>query len=193
MPDQESEADVPVLALPLSHWATSGKFLLPVLWLLSLSPEAPHGTDVCDFHNENLLSITGWRDPQASERLFPFPSTPALKGVGRGPQTLAHEAIICLPGDSGGTLYLRPGSCFRLMGGGLSGEGVPLPPSTQEMTSRFLTLGNPGFFRPSWFPSGWWAGSDSPLLQVFGSCLIPLPLSLLSHICLLVSESRESR
>lgn len=50
MPDQESEADVPVLALPLSHWATSGKFLLPVLWLLSLSPEAPHGTDVCDFH-----------------------------------------------------------------------------------------------------------------------------------------------
>lgn len=48
--DQESEAYIPVLALPLNHWATSGKFLLPVLWFLSLSPEALHGTDVCDFH-----------------------------------------------------------------------------------------------------------------------------------------------
>lgn len=79
------------------------------------------------------------------------------------------------------------------MGGSLSGEGVPLPPSTQEMTSGFLTLGNPGFFRPSWFPSGRWAGSDAPLLQFFGSCLIPFPPYLFSLICLLVSESWESR
>lgn len=48
--DHESEACVPVLALPLTHWATSGKFLLPVLWFLSLSPEASHGVDICDFH-----------------------------------------------------------------------------------------------------------------------------------------------
>lgn len=40
---------------------------------------------------------------------------------------------------------------------GLSGEGVPLPPGTQEMTSGFLTRGNPGSFRSSWFPSRRWA------------------------------------
>lgn len=45
------------------------------------------------------------------------------------------------------------------MGVGLSGERGAPSPSTQEMTSGFLTPGNPGSFRPSWFPSGLWACS----------------------------------
>ncbi|XP_029400101.1 RAS guanyl-releasing protein 2 isoform X2 [Mus pahari] len=40
------------------------------------------------------------------------------------------------------------------MGVGLSGERGAPSPNTQEMTSGFLTLGNPGSFRSSWFPSG---------------------------------------
>ena len=88
------------------------------------------------------------------DEMCPFLIMPGLKGGTGSPDSDTQRNSICGPGGSGGTGYLRPGSCFRLMGGGLSGEGVPLSPSTQEMTSGFLTPGNPGFFRPSWFPSG---------------------------------------
>ena len=44
------EASVPVLALPLTHWETLGKFLTPIPWFPSLNPEAPHSSPETSIH-----------------------------------------------------------------------------------------------------------------------------------------------
>lgn len=91
------------------------------------------------------------------EKMFPSPAC-RVEGRDAGPRLLTH-GVHYLPPPAPRPLGIRRNSLspawelFPADAGGLSGEGVPLPPSTQEMTSGFLTLGNPGSFRPSWFPS----------------------------------------
>lgn len=59
------------------------------------------------------------------EKMFPFPSMPALKGGMAGyPDSLTGELSVS-PGDPEAPSLSRSGSCFRLMWWG--GEGVPLP------------------------------------------------------------------
>lgn len=78
------------------------------------------------------------------------------------------------------------------MWGSLSGDGVPLPPSTQEMTSGFLTLGTQAPSAPAGSPLDDGPDSDTPLLQSLGSCLISLSPYLFLLIRLPVSESRKA-
>jgi hypothetical protein len=61
-----------------------------------------------------------------TDDLFPLPVLQSRWGRARS-QLLTHEGVICLPGGSGGTHHLWPGSCFRQMGGGLSRKGCPFP------------------------------------------------------------------
>lgn len=86
------------------------------------------------------------------DEMCPFLIMPGLKGGTGSPDSDTQRNSICVPGGSGGTGYLRPGSCFRLMGGGLSGEGGAPFPQHSGNDLWILDPGEPRLLPPQLVP-----------------------------------------